>query len=166
MLQYLDKPHEILVFENAGIRRVITFRFGRPVASAVTRLADGTDVYTWKNDTECSVLDLPGFDWSMVETTYEDGIVTFTSNYIVRWVFTVAENTPAIRSQLFARALPVEETGIQTDLGEDSTDTEITADITDRVFHDGRHVSLRTVAYADRTDHVDALASVSHRGGL
>ena len=44
---------------------------------------------------------------------YEDGIITFTSNYIVRWVFTVSELTPAIRSQLFARALPIaEEKGI------------------------------------------------------
>lgn len=157
-MQYLDNAQDTLVFENKSIRREITFRHGRPVASALTRLDSG---YTWRSAKEASLLHLPGFDWSMVETTYEDGIVTFTANYIVRWVFTVAEYAPAIRSQLFARALPIEETGVQCDIddanGYPFLPTAREEDITDRVFHTGRHVRLDRVRFFDRTDHIDSL---------
>lgn len=155
-MQYLEHALDTLVFENGLIRREITFRYGKPVSSALTRLESG---YTWRSPSEAPVLHLPGFDWSMAETTYEDGIVTFTSNYIVRWVFTVAEHTPAIRSQLFARALPEEETGVPSDIASLSDDTAPAheADITDRVFHSGRHVRLDKVRFFDRTDHFDSL---------
>ncbi len=155
-MQYLENTLDTLIFENDLIRREITFRCGRPVASALTRLDSG---YTWRSAKEAPILHLPGFDWSMVETTYEDGIITFTSNYIVRWVFTVAEHTPAIRTQLFARALPIEETGIQSDIvGIDDTEAPPTEpDIIDRVFHTGRHVRLDAVRFFDRTDHIDSL---------
>ncbi len=155
-MQYLENAIDTLVFENDLIRREITFRHGKPVSGTLTRLDSG---YTWHSDKEAPLLHLPGFDWSMVETTYEDGIVTFTSNYIVRWVFTVAQNTPAIRSQLFARALPIEETGIQSDI-ETIGDTDAPVaepDIIDRVFHAGRHVRLNCVRFFDRTDHIDSL---------
>ena len=157
-MQYLENATDTLVFENDFIRREITFRNGRPVASALTRLDSG---YTWRSAKEAPVLHLPGFDWSMAETTYEDGIVTFRSNYIVRWVFTTAENTPAICSQLFARALPTEETGVQCDLDDIAAFEPQTAareqDITDRIFHTGNHVRLDRVRFFDRTDHVDSL---------
>jgi len=155
-MQYLENALDTLVFENQFIRREIAFRQGRPIASALTRLDSG---YTWRSAKEVPILHLPGFDWSMVETTYEDGIITFTSNYIVRWVFTVSENTPAIRSQLFARALPIEETGIQSDI-ETLTDTEPSApeaDVIDRVCHTGKHIKLDSVRFFDRTDHIDSL---------
>ena len=156
-MQYLENAIDTLVFENDLIRREITFRNGRPVASALTRLDSG---YTWRSAKEASVLHLPGFDWSMAETTYEDGIITFRANYIVRWVFTVAEHTPAIRSQLFARALPAEETGVACDIDGITTAEQPTVreqDVTDRIFHAGRHVRLDRVRFFDRTDHIDSL---------
>ncbi len=148
-MQILNQPLDVLVFENAHIRREITFRHGRPIASVITRTASG---FPWKAGKNCDtpVLDLPGFDWSMVETTYEDGIVTFYSNYIVRWVFTVSENTPAIRSQLFARALPEEETGVSTDI-DCAEETSPAPDIIDRIYHDGHHIKLTAVRFLDRT---------------
>ena len=155
-MQYLENAIDTLVFENDFIRREITFRNGKPVATALTRLDSG---YTWRSAKEAPLLHLPGFDWDLVETTYEDSIITFTSNYIVRWVFTVAENTPAIRSQLFAKALPIEETGIESAIdGLDDGDAAAPeADIIDRIFHAGRHVRLDHVRFFDRTDHIDSL---------
>ena len=155
-MQYLENAIDTLVFENDFIRREITFRNGKPVATALTRLDSG---YTWRSAKEAPLLHLPGFDWDMVETTYEDGIITFTSNYIVRWVFTVAENTPAIRSQLFAKALPIEETGIESAIDglDDGEAAAPEVDIIDRIFHAGRHVRLDHVRFFDRTDHIDSL---------
>lgn len=154
-MQILEQAQDTLVFENSHIRREITFRHGRPVMTALTRLDSG---YTWKSSAENTVIDLPDFDWSICETTFEDGIVTFRANYIVRWVITAAENTPAITSRLFAKALPVEETGMPMSgaLSDDETEHAV-PDITDRVFHDGRHVILDCVRFFDRTDLTDTL---------
>lgn len=153
-MQYLDNPRDTLVFENDFIHREITFTHGRPTASALTRPESG---YTWCSPKETPVLHLPGFDWSMVETTYEDGIITFTANYIVRWVISVSDSAPAIRSQLFARALPVEETGIESDIAALTEEPAAEADIIERVCHTGRHVRLDRVRFFDRTDHIDSL---------
>ncbi len=154
-MQILEQALDTLVFENAYIRREITFRHGRPVSSALTRLDSG---YTWKNNSETSLIHLPDFDWSICETTYDDGIITFRANYIVRWIISVAENAPAVTSRLFAKALPIEETGMPTfDSDEDDTSAPTEADITDRVFHDGRHIILDSVQFFDRTDMTDTL---------
>ncbi|MGM9624987.1 MAG: hypothetical protein ACI3XM_04680, partial [Eubacteriales bacterium] len=95
-------------------------------------------------------------------TTFDDNIVTFQSNYIVRWVFTVSETQPAIRTQLFARALPTEDETLSvfdfdtlTDTNNDTTDK--TPDITDRVLHAGKHIHMHRVRFYDRTDSTDSL---------
>ncbi len=158
-MQILNQETDTLVFENEQIRRVVTFRFGKPVRSAVTRKASG---YTWTQDSDTPILSFPDFDWSNVETAYDDGIVTFVSNYIVRWVFTVAESVPAIRTQIFARALPRTDAAVISPLEldmlpEEAEETVKVPDITDSVRHTGAHVTLRRVRFYDRTDHVDSL---------
>ncbi len=158
-MQILNNPHDTLIFENDAIRRTLEFQNGRPVRSAVTRKASG---YTWTQDSDTSILTLPDFDWTNAETAFDDNIVTFVSNYIVRWVFTVSETQPAIRTQLFARALPEQKTAILSPteldmLPQEAEEAEKTPDVTDRVLHCGAHVQLRCVRFYDRTDHVDSL---------
>lgn len=154
----LQNERDTLVFENYWIRRVITFHFGKPVQSMITRLSSG---YTWTSNKDTPILSLPDFDWTNVETTYDDNIITFTSNYIVRWVISVFDNVPAIRTQLFVRALPQADNISPLEFDHLSSDpTEAIAkepDITDRVTHTGRHIELRRVRFYDRTDRVNSL---------
>ncbi len=158
-MQILNNERDILVFENEYICRTVAFCCGKPVHSALTRKASG---YTWTQSGDAPILTLPDFDWDHVETVYEDGIVTFVSNYMVRWVFTVSETQPAIRTQLFARALPETDhamiSPLELDLlSEEAEDAARVTDVTERVFHSGAHVSLCAVRFFDRTDHVDSL---------
>ena len=160
MIRYLENESDTLVFENASIRREVTFRNGRPVRTVLIRPDSG---YRWESAKEESVLVLPGFDWSLCETTYEDNIVTFSSNYTVRWVFEVSEHAPAIRTRIFVKGLPAAEAdpGLPEELspGEDRPAPEKApeCEITDRFYHEGRHLKLRCVTFFDRTDGCDSL---------
>ncbi|MBQ8578462.1 MAG: alpha-galactosidase [Clostridia bacterium] len=158
-MQILNRERDTLLFENDYIRREITFCFGKPTHSSLTRKSSG---YTWTSDREAPLLYFPGFDWDNAETTFDDGIVTFVSNYIVRWVFTVSENQPAIRTQLFARALPEKDEPLisadDLEMLPDATEpAPKTPDVTERVLHTGRHIKLRRIRFYDRTDGVNTL---------
>ena len=159
---YLENENDSIVIENPYIRREITFRYGCPVHSVLIRPESG---YRWEEAGNRAVLSIPGFDWEHCETTYdeESNIVTFDSNFIVRWVFSPAENAPAIRSQIFVKGHPAEENA-DVDLPETVTGAENAApakkperEITDSVSHTGNTLKLRSVRFYDRTDACDSL---------
>ncbi|MCQ2431799.1 MAG: hypothetical protein MJ175_04260, partial [Clostridia bacterium] len=162
----LENEQDLIVLENDYIRREITFRFGKPIHSVIVRKESG---YRWESPKDEAVLTLPGFDWANCETTYEDNMVLFESNYTVRWVFEVPETVPCIRSRIFARGCTADETedeeidGLRM-IGEiNSAAKPKESEVCERVSHTGRHLKVRAVTFRDRTDLNDSLVSEEER---
>ncbi len=161
----LENEQDRIVFENAAIRREITFRYGKPIHSVIIRRDSG---YRWETKKEEPLLVLPGFDWTQCETSFADDMVLFESNYTVRWVFTVGEDAPYIRSQLYIKGTcDTAENETSPDVALISGGVELSpvseaadagqTEVIDRVYHSGRHGKLHRVTFFDCTDHCNSL---------